>query len=582
MPSQSHFATVEQDAPSKPPILTAGKITPAGMCSYENACLSYFENKDIAEEKQVRKVLGGLQDSHLQDWVDIDREHFLALSFIDFMVQFRAGYLPEDWEEVTHIELLGMIQEDQSFRDFAVKIQAKNSLLCNTTSYLDQEKLCHRIKSGMNQKLALHCRLEKLSKVEDFEKWLAEIRRIDDLMKAEKAEFESFARTTCETTRRANALAEPSHHGNAPTVTAAPAASDSCLVLPKLLESERRLLYDNEGCLKCRRVFVDHRSTNCPNNFPNPSTYKTLTQNFVDAIKNRIKRPVAVVVNSDATSVTAVPVAAVMGSSINPVAYMPTNASNVLEGASNDDSVSVLATVAATVTADITDTNVTVPVLMALPDLLALLSVPHLFWRCSTSGAPDTLPVAFEALIDPGSHLVLINESFARSLALKRRKLLELLPVEMAIPGEGKKVVIQLSEWVKLHLYNPSGSWTARTVRAVIAPSLCAPLILQMPFLSHNHIVIDLASRTVIDKVAGFDLLHPTPPPTVPKPPKRKLKEFFRDLKADRKLMVAELKMICAERHCKLVGKMEEVKPFDTVTAMRVCIEALTSQMQLD
>jgi hypothetical protein len=37
-----------------------------------------------------------------------------------------------------------------------------------------------------------------------------------------------------------------------------------------------------------------------------------------------------------------------------------------------------------------------------------------------------------------------------------------------------------------------------------------------------------------------------TPPP--PPPPKQKLKEFFRELTTDRKLMVAELKMVCAER----------------------------------
>jgi len=36
-------------------------------------------------------------------------------SFINFMVEFQASHLPKDWEEVTRIELLGMIQEDQSF-----------------------------------------------------------------------------------------------------------------------------------------------------------------------------------------------------------------------------------------------------------------------------------------------------------------------------------------------------------------------------------------------------------------------------------------------------------------------------------
>jgi hypothetical protein len=84
------------------------------------------------------------------------------------MVEFRAGYLPKDGEEVMCIELLGMIQEEQSFWDFTVKIQAKNSLLHNTPSYLDQEKLCHRIESGMNQKLALHCHLKKIKQNRKF------------------------------------------------------------------------------------------------------------------------------------------------------------------------------------------------------------------------------------------------------------------------------------------------------------------------------------------------------------------------------------------------------------------------------
>jgi hypothetical protein len=119
------------------------------MHSYENACLSYFQNKDIVEEKQVHKILGGLQDSRLQDWIDIDREHFLALSFVQFMTKFRAGYLPEDWEEVTCIELLGMTQEEQSFRDFAVKVQAKNSTSSSrvgikiSRSYIHHRRLCH-------------------------------------------------------------------------------------------------------------------------------------------------------------------------------------------------------------------------------------------------------------------------------------------------------------------------------------------------------------------------------------------------------------------------------------------------------
>lgn len=118
-----------------------GEITPAVMRSYETTCLGFFENKDAPEDKQVCKVLAGLQDTHVQDWISVDRPHFLALSFTDFMTEFRAGYLPEDWEEVTCIELLGMVQGSDTFWDFSVKVQAKNSLLRNTASHLDEDKL---------------------------------------------------------------------------------------------------------------------------------------------------------------------------------------------------------------------------------------------------------------------------------------------------------------------------------------------------------------------------------------------------------------------------------------------------------
>jgi len=155
------------------------------------------------------------------------------------------------------------------------------------------------------------------------------------------------------------------------------------------------------------------------------------------------------------------------------------------------------------------------------------------------------------------------------------------MSVEMAMENGGGKVTVELVEWVKLRLYDPSGLWFSKTVCAVIAPSLCAPVILGMPFLTHNNIVIDHAARTVIDKNCGFDLLNPVAPNPL-KPPLKKLKDFFRDLKNDRKLMVAELKMVCTECRCKIQSQMEDVKPIDIVAAICLQIEMLSTQEQLD
>lgn len=155
------------------------------------------------------------------------------------------------------------------------------------------------------------------------------------------------------------------------------------------------------------------------------------------------------------------------------------------------------------------------------------------------------------------------------------------MPVELAMPEEGIKRVVTLTEWVKLSMYDSVGAWTSKTVRAVIAPGLCAPVILGLPFLAHNNIVVDHASRTAIDKLTGFDLLNPKAPPA-PLPPKNKLKDFFRDLKRDRKLMVAELKMVCAERRCKIVGLMENVQVVDPLAAVRQRVEVLNFQDHLE
>jgi hypothetical protein len=65
MPSQSKFTSVEQDAPSKVPMLLPGDITPSIMQMYKNACNGYFNTKDVPEEKQVRRILAGLRDNHI-------------------------------------------------------------------------------------------------------------------------------------------------------------------------------------------------------------------------------------------------------------------------------------------------------------------------------------------------------------------------------------------------------------------------------------------------------------------------------------------------------------------------------------
>jgi hypothetical protein len=205
---------VDQDSPAKPPVLHPGDITPAVMREFEDSCIGYFENKEIEADKQVRKILTCLRDSRIKDWISTDRDRLLQLSFSEFMKEFRAAYLDDDWEEGVRRELGNMMQGPQSFWDYAIQVQAKNSLLISTASHLDEDKLRHRIEAGMEESLSRHCVMAKMNQEKSFKKWVIEVKKRDDLMHAERKEFEIITKSTRELSCKANPLGEPSLHAN--------------------------------------------------------------------------------------------------------------------------------------------------------------------------------------------------------------------------------------------------------------------------------------------------------------------------------------------------------------------------------
>jgi hypothetical protein len=400
------MASVEQSSPSKVPILTAGDISPAVMRQFEHACLNNFIHKKVVPDDQVSLIVGGLMDNRVTDWIGSDWERIVSLPFVAFMIEFCANYLAEDWEEETLRELLSMTQGSSSFWDYAVAVQSKNSLLCNTVSHLPDDKLRHQLGAGMEIRLSKKVSSEKVNKVADFRKWLNEVRRCDEVLRAEREEYERIAKDNRDSSRRANFVESSSrrfpNNNNTASYTSSAASSAPAAPrkqCPKLLDTERKLLNDNERCVKCRRFFVDHRAVNCPNDFPNPVGYKTLSQNDVDRIKHSRGKVVAAISTSNASALstslssnesTMHPVAAVLGMSRNPVAYVAPNSSSVLEPTSDSDTsggsfVSV-------------PTLAVVPCTPAPPKEVAPLHVPHLYWDCMASG--KEFPILFKALID--------------------------------------------------------------------------------------------------------------------------------------------------------------------------------------
>jgi hypothetical protein len=517
----SNMAVLDDESNSKAPILRPGDISPDVMRRFEHACLNYFDHKEVVAEKQVRKILSSFKDSCISDWIANEHERLLELSFTEFMSEIRDGYLDRDWEDSTRRELLVMFQNNTSFRDYSVRVQGKNSLLLGTDSHLGDDKLRHRIEAGMNERLAKRCKAEKVNKVVDFKDWLAKVKRVDDGLQDDRREWEAMARNSHETSRKTNVLAEPSCRYNTQ-----PSSSNvnNRVLLPKLTENERTLLSSNDGCFKCRTFFADHRSSTCKGDFPNPVGYKSLTQGDVDKAKKSLnsKKVAAIFPALDTPDENIFtpthPVAAIIGTSSQPYAYQAVNASSVLdtEGDTGSDEDEVCRS-------------------------------QHLLWNCSIFSTHDAFPVNISALIDNGSHLVLIHPDYVQKLALPRHKLPRPISVELAMNEQQKRGVFELKDYVSLSLFDSTSFWTAKPIRAIVCDGLCAPVILGLPFLERNNIVIDHRLRTATQKDTGFDLLNPVrplPPPLSLSPHQKRARILY-----FRRSVIQQLKHVLFLRH---------------------------------
>jgi hypothetical protein len=158
--SKINCACIEQDNLSKILMLLPGDILPKVMHEYTDACASYFEQKDIPEDRQVHKILAGIKDIQIKDWITANCLHLQGLTFDKFIAEFRQNYLDEDWENATCHKLLTITQGSQTFWDFAVRLQAKNSLLTSTASHLDEDKLYRWMEAWMDECLPQKCAAE--------------------------------------------------------------------------------------------------------------------------------------------------------------------------------------------------------------------------------------------------------------------------------------------------------------------------------------------------------------------------------------------------------------------------------------
>jgi hypothetical protein len=169
-------------------------------------------------------------------------------------------------------------------------------------------------------------------------------------------------------------------------------------------------------------------------------------------------------------------------------------------------------------------------------------------------------------MLDCGAHVVLISETLVCRLGLCCFRLHKPLPISVALNNTTSSNS-HLYEYVKITPFSPDSAYVSLTIKAVVMPSLCVPLLLGLPFLAMNHIVADFVACTAIDKRCNFDLLNPL---LVVKP-----KKFIEpamstvDVRREKKSVLEELVLVCKERLKCGKGVPEIVKPLNIAAMVK-------------
>ena len=390
---------------TRPPQLSNGEISPKSAKDFENHCMNYFVNVKggIEENLKVSRILGCFENDLVNDWISVNRDRFTELTFAEFMVEFRARWLPHDWEQNVRSKILSarLYPKKQRFEEWAASIQSLNVSLRGTASHLDDSRIRLQLEAGLDEELQISARDAKAHEEESLHPWISKIKDLDNrriiqrkrVAEAVEEAMKSNKKPFTSSSRYANTSDNKS--------SSASSASSSRDFPPKLTDEERRLLMEHAGCLKCRKFYAGHRAHQC-NTTISGKGYKVLTAQDAQRAKgaHASKSPNTQTNNNvsmnNIASISEVPQKPNQTDDFIAAVFPSLSSSAVGDGSFSDGSDSSFA-----------------PVSPPPP-----LKSKHFIWNCTLTGPAVTFPINKPSLIDNGCHMVLIRPDLVEELGL--------------------------------------------------------------------------------------------------------------------------------------------------------------------
>ena len=296
----SNIATAKTQNPRVPPTLTAGRVTPEVLYRWERACKEYFRVERVAQDKQVESVLFRLQDLRIANWVEANEATLTALGFPEFMDQLREMALGEGWDRKIKLSMLASKQGERPFHEWVREMKAQNALLRGRSHHFSDMALRETLEINMDQRLELRARRIATGPTTSLREWINAAKIEDECVARERREMKEMMKEMVKEIHKARDMAKRERRMRKPTNTGRPnlqrvaggsATQRANAVLPKLTPAERSVLLEHQGCFKCRQLYVNHRSADCPNGFPSPDSYKPLTAAYAEEVWHSRNRP---------------------------------------------------------------------------------------------------------------------------------------------------------------------------------------------------------------------------------------------------------------------------------------------------
>ena len=115
-------------------------------------CLRYFSIKTVPAGECIARVIHSLESPGMQDWIRIHAIHISALTFDNFIGEFKKKWLPKNWEHDIHNKVIGM-QGDRTFWEWQNELRNNNILLTGLPDHITLDNLRKHFSDRFNNDL---------------------------------------------------------------------------------------------------------------------------------------------------------------------------------------------------------------------------------------------------------------------------------------------------------------------------------------------------------------------------------------------------------------------------------------------